>query len=733
MVRAQRASRLVRAGWALLWLTALLVGLPVTLVWFTGWPWPDRADIRRWITEPLALDVVIHVAVWLLWLLWGWLVYAVIGEVLRWLTRRRLPRLRLPRLPLALHSTVGGLVGVLVLAVTGGSSASHAGNAATAVAAPVQPDLDAHVPAGTGDSIGEAPATGQIEADRGESGDVADRSARPVGGGVDLPEGGWVSDRLAELAAATAATVWWQRRRRYLPGQPVPGGRRDDPDLLELPVTVAAIQQAIDQRPAPAPQVRVEEPLWPWLLPAGGVGLTGPGATEAIRGLLVAALLAAGQHPNAGGVVTTADDLYELFGASVERYRNLPGLRVVDEIAEYLTQRRTVAPTSAAGPTLVLLSRVPGRRQRRRLADLISPPQPDDAVAGVTLAVIGAWSSDTTWHVDADGTTFLTIAGRITVGPRLSVLSAASATDLLILLATLGAQGRPPVWTSQPAVDTFPGAATPDTAPATTTNPSGTDSHRVTARPAELPPLRLRLLGAVRLFTADGQDVHLARSAATQILAYLAVHPHGGSSTEIARAVWPGVPAPTSRLHTTLSALRLSLEHDAGRPVLRRDADRYRLDPTTIEIDLRRLHAAADRADRARSLGERDDALRQIVALYTGELAAGQTWPWLAVPREATRRHVVDALAALADAAPDAPTAIGWLHQAAGHDPDNEHLHRQLIRAQAAAGDPVGAAYTYRRLVERFAAHGDHPSHTTTELAYQLLGERCAEITTPHP
>ncbi len=726
MVRAQRTTRLVRAGWALLWLTALLVGLPVTLVWFTGRPWPDRADIRRWITQPLTPDVVIHAAVWLLWLLWAWLVYAVLVEVLRWLTRRRLPQLRLP---LPLYSTVGGLVGVLLLAVTGGSSTNHADNAATAMAAPVQPDLDAHAPAG---GIGEAPATGPIEADGGESGDVADRSARSVGGGVDLPEGGWVSDRLAELAAAAAATVWWQRRRRYLPGQPVPGGRRDDPDLLELPVTVAAIQQAIDQRPAP--QVRVEAPLWPWLLPAGGTGLTGPGATDAVRGLLVAALLAAGRHPNPGGVVTTADDLHELLGASVERYHNLPGLRVVDDIAEHLTQTRTVATASAAGPTLVLLTRVPGRRQRRRLADLISPPQPDHAIAGVTLAVLGAWSSDTTtWHVDADGTTLLTIAGRITVGPRLSVLSAASATDLLTLLATLAAQGRPPAWTSQPAVDTSSGAATPEIAPVTTPSVSGSDSHRITVRPPELPALRLHLLGAVRLSTADGQDVHLARSAATQILAYLAVHPHGASSAEIARAVWPGVPAPTSRLHTTLSALRLSLEDAAGRPVLRRDADRYRLDPATIEIDLHRLHAAADRAARARSTGERDDALRQIAALYTGELAAGQTWPWLAVPREATRRHAVDALAALADAAPDAPTAIGWLHQAAGHDPDNEHLHRQLIRAQAAAGDPAGAAYTYRRLAERFAAHGDQPSHTTTELAHRLLGERWAEITTPHP
>ncbi len=769
-------ARLVRACWSLLWLGLLLVGLPAALVGLAGWPLPDRlpamAEVRRWAAQPLTTQVVVNVVVWLLWLLWAWLVYTVVAELLRWLTRLRLPRTRWPA---PLQSVTGGLVGALVLALTGGSGPLGAPAGPSAATQP-QPD---HELAPTRPAP-SPPDTEPPRADASGGGEEADEAA--VSGavtGVDLPGGGWASGPLAEHVATAAAMVWWQRRRRYLPGPPMLHGRRDDSDLLDLPATVTAIQHVVGG-PADQPPPRTSATLpaggsvWPWQLPPGGVGLVGPGAPDAARGLLVAAVLAANHSPGTGRLLITATDLHVLLGTSPGRYRDLPGLTVVDSIDEVLTHLAANSSRAPAGdrrlplagrgrqhtddtamPLVVFLATAPHRRRRRRLTTLLAPsatPAPDGLVG--TLAVLGAWPSGTSWRVDADGTIFTT-NGDARVGGRLSVLPADIAVDLLNLLATLAAHGRPRAqlideWQAAQAVPDEIATAPParvDHRPAQVSavvdrhsdrEPAPDNEQRTTTGP------RLRVLGAVQLRqrtrathrhpglgdvlagdepTAGEPELRLPRSAALQIAAYLAAHPDGATGAALARAVWPGVPAPASRLRTTLSTLRISLEQAAGRPVLRRDGDRYRLDPDAIEVDLWHLQAAVDRAARALTADARHAALREAVAAYTGELAAGETWPWLPAHREAARRHVIDALSALANAATDQHTAIGLLHQAVGHDPDNEHLHRQLMRAQAATGDHDGVAHTYRRLARRLADHGAQPSTTTSELARRLTGD----------
>jgi DNA-binding SARP family transcriptional activator len=791
-VREGWTARLVPACWSLLWLGLLLVGLPAGLISLAGWPLPDRlpamAEVQRWAAHPLTTQALVNVVVWLLWLLWAWLVYTVAAELLRWLTRLRLPRVRWPA---PLQSVTGGLVGALVLALTGSGSGPPGAAAGPSAATPPQPDheLARTRPAPLSPDV-ELPHIDGLGAPQAGGAGADEAAGSGAVNGVDLPGGGWASGPLAEHVAAAAAMVWWQRRRRYLPGPPMLRGRRDDPDLLDLPTTVTAIQHAVGgpvDLPPPSmtsAMMPAGGPVWPWQLPAHGVGLVGPGAADAARGLLLAALLAADRGPGTGRLLTTAADLPVLLGTSPDRYRDLPGLTVVDSIEDVLTELAVTgarAPAGdrrvpvagrgrppadgTAGPLIVLLVAAPDGRRRRQLTALVaSPADPARGAPVRRLAVLGAWPSGTTWRVDADGTVFAT-NGEARVAGRLSVLSPAAAVDLLTLLTTLAAHGRPP---AQLVNEGQTAQAVP--AGIATARPAQLD-HRPAAVSAVVdlrsepeaalgkgqramigPPLRLRVLGAVQLrqrtgaihrhpglddvLAGDGptdgeRELRLPRSAALQIAAYLAAHPDGVTGAALSRAVWPGVPAPASRLRTTLSALRIGLDQAAGRPVLRRDGDRYRLDPDTVEVDLWQVQAAVDRAARALTADARHTALREVVAGYTGEFALGETWPWLPAHREAARRHVIDALSALANAAPDQHTAIGLLHQAVGHDPDNEHLHRELMHTQAATGDRDGVAHTYRRLARRLADHGADPSTTTSELARWLTGDTLpAEDTT---
>jgi DNA-binding SARP family transcriptional activator len=171
-----------------------------------------------------------------------------------------------------------------------------------------------------------------------------------------------------------------------------------------------------------------------------------------------------------------------------------------------------------------------------------------------------------------------------------------------------------------------------------------------------------------------GSPVGFGRRAVLPVLVFLAVYPDGASSADLAAALWPGVrPHPTHRVHTTVSHLRGALP--GGHHSVLLAGDRYHLNPARIGVDLWQLHAALDRAGAA--TGDpvaRRRALRTVVGLYTGELAAGQPWPWLDTPREALRRRVLDAVTALAGTEPDPAAAAALWAAAARIDPHNRHL-----------------------------------------------------------
>lgn len=170
----------------------------------------------------------------------------------------------------------------------------------------------------------------------------------------------------------------------------------------------------------PAPPLPAPADLPAARFPSGGTGLTGPGATAAARGQLIASLLA---RPGAIHILTTEADWKVLAAATPPP----PEVTVVaDQTAIFaaLEQRvlatdrphspagtRRHAPdrpgveTAAAVAPVLLVTTVPAPADAARLAVALRLGQP----SGTGAVLIGPWPHATTWHVDH--------AGRITPDP----------------------------------------------------------------------------------------------------------------------------------------------------------------------------------------------------------------------------------------------------------------------------------------------------------------------------
>ncbi len=369
--------------------------------------------------------------------------------------------------------------------------------------------------------------------------------------GVELPGGGWVTAPLAAAVAAAAALVWIQRRRRYRPRPPA-GGDREDPDLTPLPRTVAALHQA---RPVPTfdnhakdehvdhidddrqhrePQAREATTITAVSfgthanralrlpdLPPLGVGLTGPGAQDAARGVLAAVLSAGGSWApgDEATITTTTTDLETLLGPDAADRYLLDRLHVADTVDDALTHlerqllRRARLATDHNSsdlttlhpddpdqppPPIVFLAAAPDGPIATALAAILAVGS-RLAIAGLLL---GPWHAGTTWHVNPDGTT-RSDETPDAAGPRLNVLHTTATTDILDTLtqARPASNDLPPTpQPRRPTMPTLPSAAAPTPAAnaqeqptaakeqvAATQHPVPTPTHREPQRTVESP------------------------------------------------------------------------------------------------------------------------------------------------------------------------------------------------------------------------------------------------------
>ncbi|GGL92867.1 AfsR/SARP family transcriptional regulator [Micromonospora yangpuensis] len=608
---------------------AILTGPPAVLVYGIGWPLParpDRQQWEQWISQPLTEDTMMAGLVLLAWALWL-LTATITLHTTAVRAKATIRRLRRMPLPTPMQATATGMAGAAALWTP-----------TTTVtidepAAPTTSTGDLHHPTRTAQS------------------------------GIDVP-GGWIPTHTADQIAAAGALVWLRRRRAYQP----PPAPRDDRDLTPLPPTVTAVQATLATNPTPPDHEPAVE------FPLGGIGLNGPGAADAARGILITTLLQAlrpTEHPTTV-LVTSRPDLTTLLGNQPLALDGLPGLHITDTPDQALTALSR--PDQLPGPP-TLLTHTP--------TDPTTAARLHTALTGTRAVLIGTWGHGTGWRVEPDGHT---------ERGRLCVLTTTAARDLLTVLTPTPA-ASPPV-------------AVPPQRPPQPPPP----------RPPARRPLRLRVLGDITLH-ADNEPVPIRRSAALQILVALAVHPEGLTARALATTIWPGLPphTVTRRLYTTLSDLRTTITTTGQPDPITHTNDRYHLHHQHTDVDLWHLNAAITHATAA--LTNQDHAHQAVIDHYTGDLATGHTWPWLDPTRETLRRHLIDAHTTLAHHTPDPQARLRRLQDALRLDPYNEHLHDLAADTLTTLGDHHTANALLTRYRQRLtdaglasARHGTSPT-----------------------
>ncbi|GAA4259986.1 BTAD domain-containing putative transcriptional regulator [Dactylosporangium darangshiense] len=655
----------------------------------------------------------------------------------------------------------------------------------TAIATPApsgQPGTATASPAGTPPSPSGSATAAQQQAGRASS---------------RLP-GGWLS--LPIIAGVAAATVWLRRRRpgrraglgdRRTEHQPPALRRRSTPhDADPAP---ADRSQPDDGRPGPVHPNRehqsrsdadtglVQAVGWPE--PAARV-LTGPGAHDAARGLLVTTLTATGDLGDHGQVVVPAETLAALFPDVTDRIAAQPRLHVTASLPEAVTVLETLlirrhrhqddrdtgtpdptTPTTPANAPVLLVTHPPQPDHRARLRAVLQLGAP----LQITAVVLGPWPDAEPWTVHADGHTDHP-------GQHLLLLDPTTARHLLDT-STPPSPNEPPqtaadrpnraaaqptgqaVHLRQPPAATAAAAARGDRHPAAETDPVPTPSvlrpdpatpHQSATLPGATPtpgsssgdgsaltlPVRIRLLGAVAIVHRDGHPVTGMRQHARELLVYLAVHRGGADLTDIMEALWPTATMrrAAQRLSTDTADLRRHLRDAAGQP--RRNAaanhnkiepvvntgGRYHLNPDVADVDLWHLDDALHAAAASTDPHTQIERLRDAMHAHTGALADGYDYDWIDQFREHTLRQGIHARVRLAGllAPTDPRTAADLLQAAADLDPLHEDLAGRAMRALATIGDTAAVAHRLDHLRAALATIGETPSTDTITLATDL-------------
>ncbi|SCF15092.1 DNA-binding transcriptional activator of the SARP family [Micromonospora haikouensis] len=560
--------------------------------------------------------------------------------------------------------------------------------------------------------------------------------------GVQLPGGDWLPWSLAVAISAAATLVWLQRRRRYT-------GEPDTDPPAELPPPVVQVRRAVTARhpgpPNPGADDNEPSTLVPELasLPTGGNGIVGDGAHAVARAALVAALATGNpHHPNARGeVIIDTATLATLLGPDATALAPWPRLHTTADLDDALTAvearllrrsrildehtltdldtPRQQAPDKEPLPPVVLITRAPSAATSTRAATVLTL----GGNLNVSAVLLGEWTPGTTIDVTSDGHTTLA-SGSATepIPPRLPVLGTHTALGILTTLREAHI-GEP---------TTFPSSAEPvPTVPlqASRTETTSVDRPAPITAAAETDTIgkaRLRVLGPPRIddITHPGRPL---RAKALELAVFLACHPDGVTTREIGEYLEPDarISQADQRVHTNVSNLRHVLARAATpntkNAYVVKSAGRYRLDPTTVDIDvwtLRDLMRTATIATGPR----RRELLTTACDLYTAPLADSQDYEWLPPHRETVRRWATEAHLLLADDLihTDPQAASDLLDRAIALDRYNEALYTRAMHARHALSDTDGIRILFRALTTALTDLDAEPQEATITLANRL-------------
>jgi Bacterial transcriptional activator domain/LysM domain len=518
-----------------------------------------------------------------------------------------------------------------------------------------------------------------------------------------------------------------------------------------------------------------------------GLGLTGDGALAAARGLLIDAITGKTVPDPADRtqVVITAAALTTVLPGEVP---SMTRLRITDSLgaaldiletaiiarsrliydaeATDIATLRDLGTVTDAVPPMVLICEATAVHQRARIAAILTQGARSD-IRGILL---GPWPTGTTVTIADNGVTSTDDqpgdADEAFVPARMTVLDPATALDILTAVAdTVPRASVDGVPTTTPANSTPPkspprphashrdqaAAAAPELAGHTpgnaaehrdpnglTTNTAANEAHNgdavadTSTAPDHDSPRRMahiRVLGGAQIsnLPSDGRGRPPLRTKARELLAYLAVHPHGVSEETMCDDILADVPISQvkTRLNTYVYNLRINLKAVAGPGEhLHRDNDQRHvgLDPTLIDCDLWRMHRHLAAAENATTPQQRSAALNAAIAEYHGPFADRADYDWAEPYREAIRQQIIDACASRAEllTPTDPAGALTVIHQAIGHDRYNEALYQQGIRLAADLGETKTTRTLIAALNAAMTDIGSNPSADTIALINEV-------------
>ncbi|MFF5293023.1 BTAD domain-containing putative transcriptional regulator [Paractinoplanes globisporus] len=600
------------------------------------------------------------------------------------------------------------------------------------------PSIPSSSPDGTSTPADTSSVGARAHAGDGQSGDES---------GIPEPVQGWASLGLACLITAVAALVRLQRRRHARLTGPMRPSLAPHP--APLPEPLAHYEATGPLRPALAAPIGTDsagQDMSLFDLPGPGLALHGDGGRAAARALL-AAVLATGT--TGGGaemrrpvVVTTTGILAQLLpkdaplvgldpdGISYDGERLIvlgDAAAAVAHAEQEVVRRRRLLDTLDAETIAALNARTDHAEGQAPYALLVEADLEEAArilAIGAYRAaldmypvVLGPLDGLTTLDIAVDGTTTNEAALGLR---RLSTMTAGDLAAVLVLLA----EGMPRPEAGHDIDTANPG----DVADPVSTS---TATQAVPAQAAQIiAPIRLQVLGPVRITTDAGPVTTGMRSGSYTVLASLAVHSAGRTLDQLAADLHPDT-APAvavKRVRTDITTARRVLRTSTGNAdamfiVYDCATGRYQLDPALVTVDLWQLLTAIERANTATGDARALAALREAADLYGGDFAEGQDRAWIIDYANSYRHQILAVYARIAEIIEtDHPDeAIAALEHAIHLDPVNEELHQRIMRIHGRAHRPEAVRNTLRRLEQHLADLDTEPSDATRRVADRQL------------
>jgi DNA-binding SARP family transcriptional activator len=232
----------------------------------------------------------------------------------------------------------------------------------------------------------------------------------------------------------------------------------------------------------------------------------------------------------------------------------------------------------------------------------------------------------------------------------------------------------------------------------------------------------VRVLGPFQLTGTEREQPQ--RKAAIELVAYLAVQPHGATRDELLETLWPDDDPRRSEQRFWQASAEARKVLDGG---LRREHGRYMLDRGRVAIDLDELEDLLAQAARGDNADQQREALERALSLFRGEPFAGIETAWAEGEARRLRALAVDILERLGRLRLSADEATGALDAAErgiALDLLNEGLWRLALEAEGALGLREAIAERFESLCllldERL---GLEPDRETRRLYRKLLSQ----------